>query len=95
MSFVVQRYMGRRSGIERMLQSSVKLSGYFPYAMKSWMRASGRLARRGRKERRRRRFDGKLGGVHRAGVRAAGGVHSASELDDGVEEEVCGDLHRL
>jgi hypothetical protein len=28
-------------------------------------------------------------------VWAVGGVHSASELDDGVEEEVCGDLHRL
>jgi hypothetical protein len=26
---------------------------------------------------------------------AGGGVHSTPELDDGVEEEVCGDLHRL
>jgi hypothetical protein len=42
-----------------------------------------------------RRFDGELGGVRRVGGHAGGGVHSTPELDDGMEEEVHGDLHQL
>jgi hypothetical protein len=49
----------------------------------------------GRKGRGRRRFDDELGGVRWVGGFAGGGVHSTPELDDGVEEEVRGDLHRL
>jgi hypothetical protein len=51
--------------------------------------------RRGGKGKGQRLFDDELGGVRRAVVQAPGRVHSAPELDDGVEEEVRGDLHRL
>jgi hypothetical protein len=51
--------------------------------------------RRGGKGKGQRRFDNELGGVHRAVVQAPDHVHSVAELDDGMEEEVRGDLHRL